>query len=398
MKREAVSLLGLAALLSALALPMLTVKPNRVAEGVAQSVWSYASAPTVLALMLGVGTIVAAALAVTLVPRLRGHAVVRLGLGAVLVPLIVALLGVSGSVALERAGHDAGRVGPALGWWLAAFGAYVLFYDARMRVLRIDRARGSRVVRVASLAMIVGLAAVALALSFESLGVVQEFINRGERFWGELGSHLALSGSSVAGSVLIGVPLGMLAFRSKRSIQPVFTVTSGLQTIPSLALFGLMIAPLAFLSRQVPALRAIGVRGVGNAPAIIALTLYGLLPVVRNTFVGLKSIDQGVIEAGRGMGMTRGELLRMVQIPIALPIILTGLRITAVQTIGNAAVAALIGARGLGNFVFQGLGQAAPDLIVLGALPIVVLAVVVDRTMDALIRALRPGPEQVAND
>jgi osmoprotectant transport system permease protein len=174
----------------------------------------------------------------------------------------------------------------------------------------------------------------------------------------------------------------------------VFTVTSGLQTIPSLALFGLMIAPLAFLSRQVPALRELGIRGVGNAPAIIALTLYGLLPIVRNTFVGLKSIDRGVLDAGRGMGMSRPQLLLMVQLPIALPIILTGLRITAVQTVGNAAVAALIGARGLGNFVFQGLGQAAPDLIVLGALPIVVLAVVVDRVMDALITALRPGAKE----
>ncbi|HKJ86418.1 MAG TPA: ABC transporter permease, partial [Spirochaetia bacterium] len=187
---------------------------------------------------------------------------------------------------------------------------------------------------------------------------------------------------------------GMLAFRSRKAEDPVFAVTSGLQTIPSLALFGLMIAPLAFLSREIPLLRTLGIRGVGNAPAIIALTLYGLLPIVRNTVVGLKSIGAGVLDAGRGMGMSRRELLVLVQIPIALPIILTGLRITAVQTVGNAAVAALIGARGLGNFVFQGLGQAAPDLIVLGALPIVVLAVVVDRGMDALIRALRPGPKE----
>jgi len=203
-----------------------------------------------------------------------------------------------------------------------------------------------------------------------------------------------LSGASVAGAVLIGVPLGMLAFRSRKAEDPVFAVTSGLQTIPSLALFGLMIAPLAFLSREIPLLRTLGIRGVGNAPAIIALTLYGLLPIVRNTVVGLKSIGAGVLDACRGMGMSRRELLVLVQIPIALPIILTGLRITAVQTVGNAAVAALIGARGLGNFVFQGLGQAAPDLIVLGALPIVVLAVVVDRGMDALIRALRPGPKE----
>ena len=189
---------------------------------------------------------------------------------------------------------------------------------------------------------------------------------------------------------MIGIPLGIWAFRSGRAEKPVFSVANGLQTIPSLALFGLLIAPLAFLSRQFPFLRSIGIRGVGNTPAIIALVLYGLLPVVRNTFIGLKSIDRGVVDAGRGMGMSRRELLLQVQVPIALPIILTGVRITAVQTIGNAAVAALIGARGLGNFVFQGLGQAAPDLIVLGVIPIVFLAVLVDRGMDAVIRAMNP--------
>jgi osmoprotectant transport system permease protein len=392
MKREAVSLLGLAALLSSFVLPALNVKPNRVAEGTLQSLWSIAT-PTIIVLGVLFVTLTIVAGAITGVPAWRRYVAVKLTAAAALLPLLFALLGSGSTVALERGGMDAGRVGPALGWWLGAVGAYVLLYDARRRIVRAGPERRAAV-RTATAATTAAIIAVLWLFRFQGLGVVQEYVNRASRFWEEFGSHLMLSGASVGGAVVIGVPLGMLAFRSKRAVRPVFSVTSGLQTIPSLALFGLMIAPLAFLSRQLPMLRAMGIRGVGNAPAIIALTLYGLLPIVRNTYVGLKSIDQGVIDAGRGMGMSRGELLRLVQIPIALPIILTGLRITAVQTVGNAAVAALIGARGLGNFVFQGLGQAAPDLIVLGALPIVALAVVVDRGMDALIRALKPGPEQ----
>jgi osmoprotectant transport system permease protein len=352
-------------------------------------------AGTPLFWLLGaLGAVVIVAVAFVAVPALRPRMAVRMLGASLLLPLLIALLAVSASTVLATSGFEAGRVGPSAGWWAAALGAYVLYYDGRRKLAGEATNPASARIRIYPLIMIAGSIAVVAFLPFDALGVVQEFANRTSRFWEELGAHLLLSGASVAGAVLIGVPLGMLAFRSKRAAEPVFTITSGLQTIPSLALFGLMIAPLAFLSREVPVLRALGIRGVGNAPAIIALTLYGLLPVVRNTFVGLKSIDRGVVEAGRGMGMSRGELLRLVQIPIALPIILTGVRITAVQTVGNAAVAALIGARGLGNFVFQGLGQAAPDLIVLGALPIVVLAVVVDRGMDALIRSLEPGPRR----
>jgi osmoprotectant transport system permease protein len=396
MKREAVSLLGLAALLVSVALPYLTVKETRVAAGTEESLWSLLhNAPVALSVIVFAVLLVASSL-MPGVRSLRERYVLRALVAGLLLPVLVAMLAALGDAALAGAGHRAGRVGPSIGWWLAAGGAYILLYDAARRARRRGDPAKRRTVTWVQAATAIVVVAVAWFVPLESLGVVQEYLNRGDRFWEQLGSHLVLSGASVGGAVLIGVPLGMLAFRSTRAEQPVFTVTSGLQTIPSLALFGLMIAPLAFLSRQVPVLRAMGLRGVGNAPAIIALVLYGLLPIVRNTYVGLRSIDRAVVDAGRGMGMSRVELLIMVQLPIALPIILTGLRITAVQTIGNAAVAALIGARGLGNLVFQGLGQAAPDLIVLGALPIVALAVVVDRGMDALITAVRPGAKQEA--
>jgi osmoprotectant transport system permease protein len=178
----------------------------------------------------------------------------------------------------------------------------------------------------------------------------------------------------------------------------VFVVVNGIQTIPSLALFGIMIAPLAILSRTFPVLRELGIQGIGNAPAIIAITLYALLPIVRNTYTSLSIIDRSVVDAGTGMGMGKFEMLRFVEVPLSLPIILGGIRISAVQAVGNTAVAALIGAGGLGAFVFQGLGQAAPDLILLGVFPIIVLAVAVDRIMKFLVEYLTPQGVRSENE
>jgi osmoprotectant transport system permease protein len=128
----------------------------------------------------------------------------------------------------------------------------------------------------------------------------------------------------------------------------------------------------------VPALRALGIGGVGPAPAIIALTLYALLPIARNTLAGIGGVPGASIDAARGMGMTDRQVFRQVEVPLALPVLLAGLRVVTVQAIGLAVVAALIGAGGLGSFVFEGLGQYATDLVLLGALPAIVLALAVD--------------------
>ena len=133
-----------------------------------------------------------------------------------------------------------------------------------------------------------------------------------------------------------------------------------------------------------------GIRGIGTAPALIALTLYALLPVTRNTYTSLKVVDPAIIQAGKGMGLSRVQLLFTIEIPMAAPILLNGLRLAAVQAIGNTAIAALIGAGGFGFFIFQGLGQAAADLILLGAIPVVLLAVFVDRIMQLIIRLFTP--------
>jgi osmoprotectant transport system permease protein len=150
-------------------------------------------------------------------------------------------------------------------------------------------------------------------------------------------------------------------------------------------MFGLMMAPLGLLAARFPLLASIGVRGVGAAPALIALFLYSLLPVVANVVAGLEAIPAEIPEAARGMGMTQRQRLVSVELPLATPVILTGVRIVLVQNIGLVTVAALIGGGGFGTFVFQGLGQSATDLVLIGAVPTIALAFVAAILLDALI-------------
>jgi len=125
-------------------------------------------------------------------------------------------------------------------------------------------------------------------------------------------------------------------------------------------------------------------------PAIIALVVYSLLPVTRNTYVALQQIDPAIISAGAGMGMSKGQIFRKIELPLSIPIILEGVRTAAVQSVGNTAVAALIGAGGLGWLIFQGISQAAGDMVILGAIPIMVLAIAVDIIMQWLVKAGTP--------
>ncbi|MGA8402329.1 MAG: ABC transporter permease, partial [Stellaceae bacterium] len=170
---------------------------------------------------------------------------------------------------------------------------------------------------------------------------------------------------------------------------PLFAALSLLQTVPSIALFGLLIAPLSGLADAFAVLGRLGIGGVGPAPAIIALVLYALLPVARSTLAGIGGVSTASIDAARGMGMTPRQIFWQVEAPLAAPVLLAGLRIVTVQAIGLAVVAALIGAGGLGTFVFDGLGQYATNLVLLGALPAIVLALAADFLLRLAANSLR---------
>lgn len=180
--------------------------------------------------------------------------------------------------------------------------------------------------------------------------------------------HLWLVGISMALAVGIGVPLGILMTRRPRWRSPVLVVTNAIQTIPSLALFGLFL-PLPWLGARADRL------------AITALTLYALLPIVRNTYVGITGIDASVHEAAHGMGLTDRQVLWQVELPLAWGVILAGIRVSTVTTVGVATIAAAIGAGGLGEFVFRGLAMVDNDVILAGAIPAAILALLADAVL-----------------
>ena len=198
-----------------------------------------------------------------------------------------------------------------------------------------------------------------------------------------LSAHVRLSLAALAAGVLIAVPAGVLIHRRRALEAPVLGLASVIQTVPALALLAVM----------VPLLSALGLPGIGALPAFLALVLYSLLPVLRNTLTGLQGIEPAILEAARGVGMTPGQRLRQVELPLALPTILTGIRIVLVQNIGLATIAALIGGGGFGAFVFQGIGQTAIDLVLLGAIPTVALAFSSAVVLDALAELTRRVPQ-----
>lgn len=277
------------------------------------------------------------------------------------------------------------RVSLGSGAWLSLLGAFMIMSSCR------NAARKDKVLVVFCWGFYAALLFLLMSGELDSLSFMVEFSNRSARFWRELSRHITLSLSAVTIGLMLGFPLGVTAFRRPRVRNLITSAANTLQTIPSLAMFGLMIAPLAWAARSFPFLASAGVGGTGWTPALVALTVYSLLPIIRNTIAAFSMIDPSITDSGMGIGMSRGQLFFRVELPVATPVILTGVRISGVQAIGNTAVAALIGAGGLGQFIFQGLGEAAPDLILLGAIPTVILALAADGILKRITDKLRPG-------
>jgi osmoprotectant transport system permease protein len=195
-----------------------------------------------------------------------------------------------------------------------------------------------------------------------------------------LGEHLRLVGIALAVAVVIAVPVGMLIARREHLAGPVIAIANIIQTIPSIALFGLMIPVLSLLHR-----------GIGAFPAIIALVLYAQLPIIRNTYVALQGVPQATLDAARGMGMTERQIALRVALPLAAPGIIAGIRIAATLCIGVGAIAAYIGAGGLGLFIARGIATTWDTMIVAGAIGVALLALVVELGLELLERWLTPS-------
>ena len=189
--------------------------------------------------------------------------------------------------------------------------------------------------------------------------------------------HLWLVGVSTLLAAAIGIPLGILITRWPRLNKPILGSANVIQTIPSLALFGFLL-PAPWIGARADRL------------AILALTLYALLPLIRNTYAGIEGVDSAIIEAGRGMGMTGRELLLQVELPLSMGVIIAGLRVAAVISVGLATIAAAIGAGGLGEYIFRGLAMVNNQVILAGAIPAAVMALLADACLGWLERRLSP--------
>lgn len=189
--------------------------------------------------------------------------------------------------------------------------------------------------------------------------------------------HIYMVGVSLIIATLIGVPLGIMITKNENMAKKVITGANIMMTVPSIALFGLMLPVLALIGE-----------GLGKVPAIIALILYSQLPIIRNTYVAIKNVSPSIRDAGKGMGMKRWELLKEVEIPIAIPVMVAGLRTGAVMNIGIAAIAAYVGAGGLGVYIQQGIDRVYPEMILAGALLVSILAILVDAAMALAERVL----------
>src|SRR5215467_830626 len=189
--------------------------------------------------------------------------------------------------------------------------------------------------------------------------------------------HLWLVGLSTVFAMLIGIPLGIAIAHRQFLNKPVLASANIIQTIPSLALFGFLL-PVPWLGDRAERL------------AILALTLYALLPLIRNTYAGIRGVDPAVVEAGRGMGLTDRQLLFQVELPLALSVIIAGVRVATVISVGLATIAAAIGAGGLGEYIFRGLAMVNNQLILVGAIPAAALALLADITLGWVERRLSP--------
>lgn len=361
------------------ALPFLGHARNRLLSG--QPV-GFGAALTLAGPFLGVAF--AASCLLLLTPALRpGSDRARwlglLGTGLALTAAAALAAAVAGKLAATASSPSA-RTSFGAGAWLLAFVLLLLASDTASRL------RPSALAGLAAATLVLGPLSVLIAHGdLAPLSLFREYAAQRDAFGAALARHVLLVLGALLPALLIGVPLGVAAQRRAGLRRVAFPALNLIQTIPSIALFGLLIGPLSALGMIVP-----GVAGVGVLPAILALVLYSLLPIVRNTVEGLDGVPREVRVAARAMGMSPAQAFWRVDAWLALPVLLSGLRITAVQAIGLAAVSALIGAGGLGAIIFQGLFANALDLIVLGALPVIGLAVAADllfRLLTAWTRA-----------
>ncbi|WP_373963526.1 ABC transporter permease [Kosakonia sacchari] len=344
-------------------LPFVNYAPNRLVSGESRALWQLFSALWLLAPCL--------LLAISFIPG-RGAQVATLLFTEALFCLLIWSAG-RAATDLVQTGSPLARTSPGSGLWLWLALTLLACSDAIRRVVSNSVWRWLLHAQVWCLPLYLLLSG-----ALDNLSLLREYTNRQDVFNDALAQHLTLLFGTLLPALVVGFAIGLWCYRHPSRQGPVFAVLNVIQTIPSVALFGLLIAPLAGLVKQFPELSQLGIAGTGMTPALIALILYALLPLVRGVVAGLNQVPQEVLESAEAMGMSARQRFWQVRVPLALPLLLRSLRVVAVQTVGMAVIAALIGAGGFGALVFQGLLSSALDLVLLGVIPVIAMAVIVD--------------------
>ncbi|HFI3516175.1 TPA: ABC transporter permease [Escherichia coli] len=343
--------LALLLLLTAIAaaLPFISYAPNRLVSGEGRHLWQLW--PQTLWMLVGVGC---AWLTACFIPAKKGS-IFALILAQFVFVLLVWGAG-KAATQLAQNGSALARTSLGSGFWLAAALALLACSDAIRRISTHPLWRWLLHMQIAIIPLWLLYSG-----TLNDLSLMKEYANRQDVFDDALAQHLTLLFGAVLPALVIGVPLGIWCYFSTARQGAIFSLLNVIQTVPSIALFGLLIAPV----------------------------LYALLPLVRGVVVGLNQIPRDVLESARAMGMSGVQRFLHVQLPLALPVFLRSLRVVMVQTVGMAVIAALIGAGGFGALVFQGLLSSAIDLVLLGVIPVIVLAVLTDALFDLLIALLK---------
>ncbi|HAV1932301.1 ABC transporter permease [Enterobacter hormaechei] len=363
--------------IAAVALPFVNVAPNRLVSGEPRALWQIWSFTPLL-----LGAALASTVALAFWP---GQAALWLTL-LLSEALFIVLFWSAGQAATQMASVESPlartSIGSGLWLWLAL--CLLVCSDAIRRLTPLPVWRWLLNAQFWVIPLLILFSG-----DLNQLSLLKEYANRQEVFDNALAQHLTILFGTLIPALLLGVPLGIGCYRHPSRQGAVFTVLNVIQTIPSVALFGLLIAPLAGLVKSFPALAAAGIAGTGLTPALIALVLYALLPLVRGVVAGLSQVPPDVLESAHAMGMSARQCFWKIQLPLALPLLVRSLRVVTVQTVGMAVIAALIGAGGFGALVFQGLLSSALDLVLLGVVPTIALAVVLDALFALWLALLR---------
>jgi len=365
-------------------LPFLRFAPNRLLSGEPVYLYEVLQQQGSLLVLATIWVLVALLCMAFWQPRRRvTHTLVFLAMSASLAGMWV-LAGQFASAATQ-AENPFARTALGAGFWTLAAMNWLIALDA---ITRIQLPTLPRLLLQSALFL-------PLLVSLnegQHLSIAKEYANHSDIFGPAVLRHLQIVLLAVTPALVIGLLLAWRMTKTQSLRKALFPLLNVIQTIPSIALFGLLMAPLAWVAIQFPALGRAGISGVGLAPAAIALLLYALLPIVRSALAGLEQVPADAVNAARAMGMSAGQLLWQVELPLALPVLLIGLRTAVVQTTGLAAVSALVGAGGLGQIMFDGLFSAANELVILGVMPIVLLALLADTFFKVLGSLIKTSP------